>query len=75
MKISIVTTLYKSAPYVAEFYDRATRAAAAMTDDYELVFVNDGSPDAAVEQAIALHRRDRHVQCSTCRGTSGITRR
>jgi putative glycosyltransferase len=62
MTLSIVTTLYKSAPYIAEFYDRVTRAAAAMTDDYELVFVNDGSPDDAVEQAIALYRRDRHVR-------------
>jgi putative glycosyltransferase len=62
MTLSIVTTLYKSAPYIAEFYDRVTRAAEAVTDDYEVVFVNDGSPDDAVEQAIALHRRDRHVR-------------
>jgi putative glycosyltransferase len=62
MKLSIVTTLYKSAPFVQEFYIRAARAAAALTDDYELLFVNDGSPDDACEQAIALHRQDLHVR-------------
>lgn len=62
MKLSIVTTLYKSAPYVAEFHERASRAAAAITTDYEIVFVNDGSPDDAGERAIALHQRDPHVR-------------
>ena len=62
MKLSIVTTLFKSAAYVAGFHERATRAAAAMTPDYEILFVNDGSPDDAAERAIALHQRDRHVR-------------
>ena len=62
MKLSIVTTLYKSSAYITEFYDRATRVAAAVTSDYELVFVNDGSPDDALEKAVALHRRDTHVR-------------
>lgn len=62
MKLSIVTTLYKSAPYIEEFYKRATEAAAAVTDDYELLFVNDGSPDNACDLALALHRRDLHVR-------------
>ena len=62
MKLSIVTTLYKSAPYIEEFYKRATQAVAAVTDDYELLFVNDGSPDDACDLAVALHRRDLHVR-------------
>jgi putative glycosyltransferase len=62
MKLSVVTTLFRSAAYVDEFYERATRAAGALTPDYELVFVNDGSPDDAVERAIAIFRRDPHVR-------------
>src|SRR4051812_28020274 len=62
MKLSVVTTLYKSGPYIQEFYARVSRAAAALTDDYELLFVNDGSPDDACEQAIVLHRRDVRVR-------------
>jgi putative glycosyltransferase len=62
MKLSIVTTLFRSAAYVDEFHERATRVAAALTPDYELVFVNDGSPDNAVDRAIAIFQRDTHVR-------------
>jgi len=62
MKLSIVTTLFRSAAYVDEFHERASRVAAALTADYELVFVNDGSPDNAVDRAIAIFQRDTHVR-------------
>ena len=46
MKLSIVATLYKSAPYLAEFYHRAGSTALQLVgDEYEIVLVNDGSPD------------------------------
>ncbi len=54
MKLSIVTTLYRSAPFVEEFHRRASAAAAAITDDYEIVMVDDGSPDDSLEVARAL---------------------
>ena len=41
MLISIVTTLYRSAPTVQEFYDRSKRAAEKITPDYEILLVND----------------------------------
>jgi hypothetical protein len=46
MKLSIVTTLYRSTATVNEFYSRAMKAAEAVADDIELLIVNDGSPDA-----------------------------
>ena len=58
MKLSIVTTLYKSAPFVEEFYRRASEAARHVTDDYEIIMVDDGSPDNSLELACALVRRD-----------------
>ena len=61
MRLSIVTTLYNSAPHVREFYQRALRAAQGITDDFEIVFVNDGSPDDAFAQVIELHRSDARV--------------
>jgi putative glycosyltransferase len=62
MKLSIVATLYQSAPYVAEFYRRSTAAAVELVgDDYEIVLVNDGSPDNSLELAIQLTERDPHV--------------
>lgn len=62
MKISIVATLYQSAAYISEFHRRASAAARAQAgDDYEIVFVNDGSPDASLAQAVQLSAQDPHV--------------
>ncbi len=62
MKLSIVATLYRSSSYIDEFHRRATASAAALVgDDYEIVLVNDGSPDSSLEQAIELSARDPHV--------------
>ncbi len=44
-KLSIVTTLYRSRLTIEEFVQRAIAAAEAITDDIELVIVDDGSPD------------------------------
>ena len=62
MKLSIVTTLYNSSPYVREFHRRSSAAAAALTDDFEIVFVNDGSPDDSLDVALSLHAQDPHVR-------------
>lgn len=62
MKLSIVSTLYQSAPYIKEFYERSTAAATRLAgDDYELILVNDGSPDNSLDIAVDLTNRDRHV--------------
>ena len=61
MKLSIVTTLYYSAPYVLEFYFRVKEVAQKFTEDYEIIFVNDGSPDDALEKAVSLHQQDEKV--------------
>jgi putative glycosyltransferase len=62
MKLSIVATLYQSAPYINEFYERASSSAKQMVgEDYEIVLVNDGSPDNSVDLAISLTEQDPHV--------------
>lgn len=56
MKLSIVATLYRSASYIQEFCERASNAARQVAgDEYEIVLVNDGSPDDSLE--IALQQR------------------
>lgn len=62
MKLSIVTTLYKSSPYIDEFYERITTEAKKITDDYEIIFVDDGSPDDSLKKAISLHEEDKKVK-------------
>ena len=62
MKLSIVATLYKSAPYLQEFCQRVSAVARQFaSDDYEIVLVNDGSPDDSLQRAVALHQQDPHV--------------
>src|SRR5262249_47185863 len=62
MKISIVTSLYKSAAFVDEFYRRASAAANKITDQYELVMVDDGSPDDSLARACRIADGDAHVR-------------
>jgi putative glycosyltransferase len=60
--LSIVTSMYESARFLEEFHARCTAAAATLTDAFELVFVNDGSPDDSLGVALSLHRRDPRVR-------------
>lgn len=62
MKLSIVSTLYQSAPYVEEFHERVSAAATQLVDeDYEIILVNDGSPDESLEVAVKLADTDSRV--------------
>lgn len=62
MKLSIVSTLYQSAPYVEEFHERASAAATQLVEkDYEIILVNDGSPDESLEVAVKLANADSRV--------------
>ncbi len=56
MKISIVTTLYESEPYIKEFVRRAGEKAKALTDNYEIILVDDGSPDGSLQTALNLQK-------------------
>lgn len=61
MKLSVVTTLYRSAPFIRDFHSRVSKAAAELTSDFEIVFVNDGSPDESLAVVRALHEADPRV--------------
>jgi putative glycosyltransferase len=58
---SIVTSLYNSSPYIEEFYARMKKAVESLTDSYEIIFVNDGSPDDSLTKAIAIQQQDSKV--------------
>jgi putative glycosyltransferase len=58
--LSIVGTLYCSAPYLEAFVSRALAAAAGVPGEVEVVLVNDGSPDDSL--AIAKGLADRHPE-------------
>jgi putative glycosyltransferase len=62
MKLSIVASLYHSAKFIEEFHSRASKAAQQLVgENYEIVLVNDGSPDSSLDLAIQLSEADYHV--------------
>ena len=63
MKLSIVTTLYFSAPFLEEFCRRACKTAQDLFGgDYEIILVNDGSPDDSLKLALDLQTENKHFQ-------------
>lgn len=62
MKLSIVATLFQSSKHLGEFYKRVIASATDLAgDDFEIVLVNDGSPDDSLEKAISLSELDEKV--------------
>ncbi len=62
IELSIVTSLYKSHQYIRDFYLHACRVSDKLNLSIEIIFVNDGSPDDSLDQAIDIHRHDPRVK-------------
>jgi putative glycosyltransferase len=61
--LTVVTTMYQSSPYLEDFHRRVSAQARALVgESYEVLYVNDGSPDDSLAVALRLHRADRHVR-------------
>ena len=62
-KLSVVTTLYHSEPHLEAFYRRICAAAQAeVADDFEVILVNDGSPDNSLSIAVKLFENNHNVR-------------
>ena len=61
MKLSAVIACYRDAPAVPIMHERLSRMFEEIGADYEIVFVNDGSPDNAREVLSELAERDQRV--------------
>jgi putative glycosyltransferase len=62
IRLSIVSTLYLSEFQLEEFHSRVVAAAERITPGFELVLVDDGSPDESVRVARGLIARDNRVR-------------
>lgn len=63
MKLSIVSTMFKSQDYIDEFYKRISDVAKQLAhNSYEIILVNDGSPDNSLEIAKEISAKDTHVK-------------
>ena len=60
-KISAIVACYGDAPAVPQMHERLTATFKKLGVDYEIIFVNDGSPDNAAEVLRELAQRDRKV--------------
>jgi len=62
MNLSIVATLYQSAAHLGAFYRRVSSCAKKVAStDYEIILVNDGSPDDSLDLAVQIAKQDLHV--------------
>ena len=62
MKISVVTTLYYSEKYINIFYEKIADSLKEITKDFEIIFVNDASPDNSLNTAINLKKIDPKIK-------------
>lgn len=57
-EISVVTTLYRSASYIDCFYRRIVAELEKLQVSYEILLVNDGSPDESLDIALRIQKLD-----------------
>ena len=63
MKISIVTSLFNSEDFITEFYKSTIKAIEDCSfSEYEIIFVNDGSPDNSLEKVLQLRKSDSNIR-------------
>lgn len=60
-KISAIIACYKDAPAISIMHERLTKTFKELYVDYEIIFVNDGSPDNSEEILRKLVKKDSHV--------------
>ncbi len=60
-KLSIVVPCYNEEPNIRALHSDLTRVARTLTDNYEMVLVDDGSRDGTLEAIKTVRRNDPHV--------------
>jgi len=60
-KLSAIIACYKDARAIPFMYERLTKVLKKIGVEYEIIFVNDGSPDNTEEILQKLVRKDKHV--------------
>ena len=61
MKISVVVPCYNEQESIVLFYEEISKVAERMEEEFEFVFINDGSTDDSLEQLKLLHTQDIRV--------------
>lgn len=67
IKLSIVSPVYRAEKMVQTLVERIVKSVSTITEDYEIILVNDASPDASwqmIEQECALNKKVRGLNLS-----------
>jgi dolichol-phosphate mannosyltransferase len=67
IKLSIVSPVYRAEKMVHVLVERIVKSIATITEDFEIILVNDASPDAswpAIEQECAKEKRVKGINLS-----------
>ncbi len=59
---SVVVPVYNESTGIDAFHERTAAVMSGIEDDYEIVYVDDGSTDGSWERLSAIARRDAHVR-------------
>lgn len=62
VKLSIVSTLYLSEAFIGEFISRCVATASQITTSFEIVLIDDGSPDASIAVAKEMAKTDARIR-------------
>ncbi len=73
MKFSIVVPLYNEAVNVTPLFLRLNQVMAGLNEPYEIVFVDDGSPDHTLKTLYEIYASDSHVKIVALRRNFGQT--
>ena len=60
--ISLIVPVFRSANSLNSFYARSKQQLDAVTDDWEIIFVDDASPDNSWDVVCSLHDKDARVK-------------
>ncbi|MBP7166628.1 MAG: glycosyltransferase family 2 protein [Bacteroidia bacterium] len=62
MELSIIIPIYNEEGNLNLLYERISKVAASITNDYELIFINDGSRDNSLQMIVSMAVSDQHVR-------------
>ncbi len=73
MKLSVVIPVYNEEENIEILHGRLSNALQSMKDDYEIIYVDDGSNDRSLEILERIQREDNHVLVLSMRRNFGQT--
>lgn len=62
MKISVIVPCYNEEETIELFYKEMSRVAKTMNNDFEFIFIDDGSEDKTLEILIEMNKKDERVK-------------